>query len=184
MDDYIYGLRATWHKDAAGVLHITESPIKDHRWGNKKPLPSGFFKQPDTEHVSAVLFSNSATLSKFNRMGKLAGFGDPAVKMIRVGTKQNFDPNADEPIHFTAEVEPGKYSERWTEGVRIFHNPNALLPIPPAVFQQCAHHFLQDGRRVAMLPEDFVHSSHTMVLAPQNDIEKGGPRRTTKRNRP
>lgn len=177
IEEYLFGLRATWHKDASGKLQITENAIAEHRWGDKV-IPSGFFNQPDTEHVSAVLFSNSATLSKFNRMGKLAGFGSPDVKMIRIGVKHNFDPNATEPIHFTAEVEPGKYSERWTEGVRIFHNPRALLPIPPGVFTQCAHHFLEEGRRVAMLPDGFIHSSHMMVLAPKTDPETSDPNET------
>jgi hypothetical protein len=170
INDYLFGLRASWHKDEAGKLHITETPIKEHRW-RKKVIPSGFFNQPDTEHVSAILFSNSATLSKFNRMGKIAGFGSPDVKMLRVGVKHNFDPNATEPIHFTAEVEPGKYSEEWTEGVRIFHNPRALLPIPPGAFEGCAHHFLKHGRRVAMLPDGFIHSSHMMIIAPKRDEE-------------
>lgn len=169
INDYLYGLRASWSKDTAGVLHITETPIRDHRWGNKKPLPSGFFNQPDTEHVSAVLFSNAATLSKFNRMGKLAGFGNPTVKMLRGGLKHDFDPNAAEPIRFVVDVEPGKYSEDWTEGVRVFHNPRALLPIPPGLFERCAYHFLREGRRVAMLPDGFVHSSHTVIIAPKLD---------------
>ncbi len=76
INDYLFGLRATWHKDQDGKLHIKENAIREHRWGNKA-IASGFFNQPDAEHVSAVLFSNSATLSKFNRMGKLAGFGSP-----------------------------------------------------------------------------------------------------------
>ncbi|MEO6751660.1 MAG: hypothetical protein ABIP85_07765 [Chthoniobacteraceae bacterium] len=167
IEDYLFGLRASWRKDENGKLHITENKITEHRWGNKT-IPSGFFNQPGAEHISAVLFSNSATLSKFNRMGKLAGFGSPEVKMIRVGVKHNFDPNATEPIPFRVEVEPGKYSERWTEGVRVFHNSLALLPIPPGVFEQCAHHFLKEGRRVAMLPDGFIHSSRTMVLAPKS----------------
>lgn len=173
INDYLYGLRASWFKDADGKLHITDSPIREHRWGNKNPLPSGFFNQPDTEHVSAVLFSNSATLSKFSRMGKLAGFGSPNVKMIRVGTKPNPDQNSTEPIHFTAEVEPDKYSESWTEGVQLFHNPRALLPIPPGVFENCAHHLLRDGRRVHYMPEAFVFTSHTMILTPKPDDEPG-----------
>lgn len=168
MNDYLFGLRATWQKDQSGKLHITENTIREHRWGDKA-IPSGFFKQSGAEYVSAVLFCNSATLSKFNRMGKLAGFGSPDVKMIRIGVKHNFAPNATEPIHFTAEVEPGKYSECWTEGVRVFHNPRALFPIPPGVFENCANHFLESGRRVAMLPPDFIHSSHMMVIAPKKD---------------
>jgi len=171
INDYLYGLRASWFKDADGKLHITEAPIREHRWGNKKPLPSGFFNQPDAEHVSAVLFSNSATLSKFSRMGKLAGFGNPSVKMIRVGTKPNPDQNSTEPIHFTSDVEPGKYSESWTEGVQIFHNPRAALPMPPGVFERCVHHFLRDGRRLHFMPEIFVFTSHTIILAPKQDGE-------------
>ena len=168
INDYLYGLRATWKKDESGTLQITENPIQHHRWGNKQPLPSGFFNQPETEHISAVLFSNSATLSKFSRMGKLAGFGNPNIKMIRVGKKPNPDQNSTEPIHFSAEVEPGRYSETWTEGVQIFHNPRALLPIPPGVFQNCVHHLLKNGRRVHLAPENFVFSSHTMILAPKD----------------
>jgi len=171
INDYLYGLRATWHKDESGVLHIQDNPIQDHRWGNKPPLPSGFFNQPETEHVSAVLFSNSATLSKFGRMGKLAGFGSPRVKMIRVGTRPNADQNSTEPLHFSTEVEPGKYSESWSEGVQFFHNPRALLPIPPAAFPKCAHHFLRDGRRVHFMPDEFVFSSHTLILTPKTDSE-------------
>ena len=38
------------------------------------------FNQPDSEHVSAILFSNAATITKFNRMGKLAGMGGKILK--------------------------------------------------------------------------------------------------------
>lgn len=174
INDYLYGLRASWNKDTTGALHITEKPIKYHRWGNKCPLPSGFFNQPETEHISAVLFSNSATLSKFSRMGKLAGLGNPEVIMFRAGLKHDFNPNADKPIGFVADVEPGKYSEDWTEGVQLFHNPHALLPIPPRIFTRCAHHFIRDGQRVAISSGGFIHSSHTVIIAPKvdNDIKQ------------
>ncbi|MEI7821913.1 MAG: hypothetical protein WCK55_13425 [Verrucomicrobiota bacterium] len=163
LDDYLYGVRATWHKDANGKLHVTDNPINEHVWGNKK-IPSGFFNQPDAEHVSAVLFSNSATLSKFNRMGKLAGFGSSKVEMIRMGFRHDPDPNATTPIKFVAEVKPDSYSEDWTEGVRIFHNPKARIPIPPEFFPGCSHHFVQDGHRSAIIPDGFIHSSITNVM--------------------
>src|SRR5439155_20616393 len=86
INDYLYGLRASWFQDASGKLHITESPVERHTW-KEKTIPSGFFNQPDAERVSAVLFSNSATLSKFNRMGKLAGFGSDRVLMTRIGIR-------------------------------------------------------------------------------------------------
>jgi hypothetical protein len=45
----------------------------------QKVIPSGFFDLPGPENVSAVLFSNSGTISKFNRMGVVAGFGSRRV---------------------------------------------------------------------------------------------------------
>ncbi len=165
IEDYLYGLRASWRKDEKGTLHITETPITEHEWKGKR-IPSGFFNLPDAEHVSAVLFSNSATLSKFNRMAKLAEFGNPDVMMFRVGTKHKFDPNATEPLPFKVEVVPGKYSESWSEGVRVYHNPRALIPIRENLFEGCSQHFLEDGRRVAILPENHIYASRTFVFGP------------------
>lgn len=170
LNSYLYGLRATWQKDESGKLTITENKVEKHTWGSKA-IPSGFFDQPGAENISAVLFSNSATISKFNRMGKLAGFGDPKVTMIRVGVRQDFDPNATEPLPFKMLIEPDKCHETWSEGVSIFHNPKALLPIPKELFPLCAHHFLQEGRRVALLPDWFVHESITQVFTPKEKKE-------------
>lgn len=172
IDDYLFGLRAKWFKDNDGKLHIEEEPIFEHTWGTKK-IPSGFFNQPDVEHVSAVLFSNCATLSKFDRMGKLAGFGCPDSKMLRVGAKHDFDPNATEPIPFSVEVKPGIYQESWSDGVRIYHNPHAKIPVSRELFPDCSHHFLRDGRRIQFFPKDkeFVHFSHTIVIQPTHEGE-------------
>jgi hypothetical protein len=164
--DYLYGCRATWRKDESGNLHITENKIEKHAWGNKV-VPSGFFNQPGVENIRAVLFSNSATISKFNRMGKLAGFGDERVMLIRVGVFHDHDPNASEPIPFKMIIEPDKCNETWSEGVTIFHNPAALVPIPMEIFPLCAHQFFRDGKRVACLPKWFVHQSITHVIAPK-----------------
>jgi hypothetical protein len=123
-------------------------------------------RQPTADYVSKEVEWYS---DEDERVGKLAGFGNPDVKMIRMGTKPNPDQNSTEPIHFTAEVEPGKYSESWTEGVQIFHNPRARLPIPVELFQNCAHHTLRGGRRVHLVPDEFVFSSHTMILTPKQD---------------
>lgn len=171
IEDYLFGLRVTWHKDAKGKLHITENPIKEHVWGTKR-IPSGFFNQPDAEHISAVIFSNSATLSKFNRMGKLAGFGSSKVEMIRMGFRHDFDPDATEPIPFTVDVKPESYSESWSEGVRVFYNPRARIPIPREFFPGCSHHFLEDGHRVSILPEGFIHSSITSIMQITDDLQK------------
>lgn len=171
IEDYLYGVRASWKKDEQGTLDVTETPITEHEWKGKR-IPSGFFNLPDAENVSAVLFSNSATLSKFNRMAKLAGFGNREVMIFRVGNIHNPDPNATEPLPFKAEVTPGKYSENWSEGVRVFHNPRALIPIPDDLFEGCSQHFFEKGRRVAILPRNFIYASKTFLFAPGDQDPK------------
>lgn len=53
------------------MLVIKPEKIAEHRWVSKT-LPSGFFSQPDAENISAVLYNNSATISKLARMGMVA----------------------------------------------------------------------------------------------------------------
>ena len=71
--NYLYGLEhfPTFTED--GQLLIGTTPIDSHERPGKTPIPSNFFAQPGAEHVSAIVFSNSGTYSKFNRMGFLAG---------------------------------------------------------------------------------------------------------------
>ncbi len=65
---YLYGYDHDWEKNDEGVLAIIPKKIEKHTWGDKE-IPSGFFELPGAENVSAVIFSNSGTISKFNRMG-------------------------------------------------------------------------------------------------------------------
>jgi hypothetical protein len=104
-------------------------------------------------------------------LGKLAEFGSPDVVLMRMGTKPNPDPNAANPTPFCVEVDPKNYDETWSEGVRIFHNSKALNPIPKELFPYCSHHYFQDGRRVALLPEIFFYESKTMVLTPKPEAK-------------
>ena len=53
-----------WHKEADGSLRITS---RDERIDGAKDHPLGFFRLPGAENVSAVVFSNSGTISKFNQ---------------------------------------------------------------------------------------------------------------------
>jgi hypothetical protein len=69
--------------DDNGKLVIVPQKIDCHKVG-KKTIPSGFFFQPNSEYVSAVLFSASGTISKFNRIGRQAGFAAKDIIMIRV----------------------------------------------------------------------------------------------------
>jgi len=127
---YLYGYDADWEHDAKGMLQITPRKIESHRWG-EKVISSGFFNLPGAEYVSAVIFSNSGTISKFNRMGLHTGFGSNRVRLIREGTVLNHDRNATEPIPFQKNVRDEDYKEYWVEGLEVFHNHRAKYPIEP-----------------------------------------------------
>lgn len=166
---YLYGYEHDAHYDAEGRLVIDPRRITEHRWG-EKIVPSGFFDQPEAENVSAVLFNSSATLSKFNRMGFVAGFGSRRVQMIRNGFALNSDPNAAAPIPFVHDVNED-YRETWSEGLDIFHNPRALYPLDPRHFPAAVHHTLQpDGQVSTLRLTDEFHplASITHILVPDD----------------
>lgn len=160
--DYLYGYRWSWKKDEKGNLLIIPEKIDKHKYGDKE-IPSGFFFLPDAQYISAVLYSNSATISKFNRMGKLAGFGSPRVTMVREGMYHNHDPNASEPLLFRVEVSPETYTETWAEGLSMYHNPRALYPINPNLFPDIAHHYFYDKKIISETPEFHPYSSVTFI---------------------
>lgn len=160
--NYLYGVKHDFHFDAKGQLIITPLKIEKHKVGEKE-IPSGYFFQPDAEHVSAVLFSASGTISKFNRMGRQAGFKAPGVVMIRVGTHHDHDPNAHLPKSFKYLVDESS-NETWGEGVSMFHNPNALHPVPRELFPSIAHHTFHDGQIHSVLPEFHPYASFTLNL--------------------
>lgn len=102
-----------------------------------KTIPSRFFAQPGAENVSAVLFSNGATITTFGRMGKIAGLGNANVKMLRMGTWISEDQVSSEP--FVTDVDSEDYDEGWGDTVTMFHNPWAKFPVPDELFPTISH---------------------------------------------
>ena len=164
---YLYGYDYDHDKDPrTGRLRIRPRKVAEHRWKGKT-IPSGFFDLPGAEHVSAVLFSNSGTISKFERMGVVAGFGSKRIRVYQQGTVFDHDPDATVPRTFQVEVTRRGYSESWAEGLNLFHNPKALLPISNGMLPGAAHHrLLPDGQRSDMLPEWQVIASRTFIADP------------------
>lgn len=144
---YLYGYDYDWHKDETGRLHIIPRKIEKHCWGTKE-IVSGFFNQAGAENISAIVFNNSGTISKFLRMGMLAGFGSSRVVLTRVGTAVDHDPNAAEPIIFRHVVNSPDYSETWVEGFDVFHNPNALHPLEEWMLPGASHHWLLPDKQM------------------------------------
>ena len=161
---YLYGLDFSAFYTLDGDLEVTSSERKEHTW-NGKTIPSGFFKQPGAEHISAVISNPLGTIAKFNRMGVGASFGQKENVMTMTGTCHNHDPNASLPIPFQLEVKESKWNEPWTGGMNVFHNPFALHPLHPTVFNGVAQHRLSKGQVISNLPDFHPYGAinHTIV---------------------
>jgi len=159
---YLYGVRHDFYYDVDNNLVITPKEIVRHKTGDKE-IPSGFFFQPNSEYVSAVLSSSSGTISKFNRIGRQAGFCAPNVLMIRMGTCHDHNPNASMPRSFYYKVDENS-EETWAEGLSMFHNPNAIHPVSQELFPTIAHHWFSNGQIVSQLPELHSYASVTLNL--------------------
>lgn len=177
--DYLYGYRMKVIENADGTLtnHVenlghTVRPvlekIESHNWKTKS-IPSGFFFQPEAENISAVLFSNNATITTFNRMGKLGGLGNEDVKMLRTISVYDPDPMAVQPIIKTFDIDAPDYEEGWADGLIMYHNPRAIHKVDPDLFPDISHMFFDEESKQLwgrMQPYD-VLSSVTHVVLPK-----------------
>lgn len=155
---YLYGYTYEAKHDKNGKLVITPIKITEFVKKTGTKIPAGFFNQPDSENISAILFSSTATVSKFNRMGKQAGLGSEKLSIIRMGAKHNFDENSSESIPFINHINE-ECNELWSEGVSIFHNPNAIIPLKKELFPSVAHHFFKDENISSIFPNFFPYFS-------------------------
>jgi hypothetical protein len=153
MSDYVFGVRQSRDDERRFER------IEEHVW--KKPREkSGFFSLPKAENISAIIVNSKGTLPKFNRVGYIAEFGDRRVCMVRSGAA--FGERG--PEEFVRIVNARNYSESWVEGMTVFHNPKALIPLPPEMIPGARHQFLQpDDSIVGQVPEFHPLYSHTQI---------------------
>ena len=143
----------TWSFDALvfllyGINIYNNHPIKEHKWQDKV-IPSNFFAQKDSENISAVLFSNQATLPKFLRMGKLAGMGSKDINIITSKLIYSLDEKI---IKKTEDINNTSYTENWCDGIIMLHNPYAKFPVDPNLFPSITHLFLEkDTNQIQIL---------------------------------
>jgi hypothetical protein len=162
--EYLYGKRVR-AVEVNGEMKVVETIIETHNWQGKT-IPSNFFNTENAENISAVIFTNSATITKFNRMGKLAGLGGENIKMMRYGTKLHPDPSSLKPLQFSADVDDSNYEENWSESVFMYHNPNALHPVDIDCFNTINHMWVdkESGDLVGIQREGDILNSITNVI--------------------
>lgn len=166
--DYLYGISQDWYYNENGNLIINTNKQEIHKY-NEKEIPSGFFGLEGSENISAVIFSNAGTISKFNRIGTQKGNGNEQVKLVRRGNLYDPNPNAAKPVPFSYEVGEEGIVETWSQELRMFHNPNAKYPINSDLLPEIFHGFYDDNIFHATIPNRFILQSETVVLMPKKE---------------
>ncbi len=162
---YLYGIShsASWNGD--GKLRIDWTSVSAHKIGDKI-ISSNFFAHPDTNYISAVLFTNSGTHAKFSRMGYQNGFGCETIDIIRSGFCFNPDQNAMDSSFFSYNLQEPPFVEPWGQGLVALHNPNCLHRVPRNFFvNSFQHHIEGNGIKSEYMGSDWhPFSSKTHIL--------------------
>lgn len=170
---YLYGIDQEWHHDDSGRLIINTHAVEAHTYGPKR-IPSGFFALEGAEHVSAVMYSNSATLPKFNRMGYLKGLATDGILMGRKGVCIDHDPRAATPLQSGYLLGDPRFPEPWGQGLDVFHNPRALHPLHPDLFPDTASHRFDGQQLRSRIPAFHPLASATFVTVATGDAPQQG----------
>lgn len=157
--EYVFGVRHSIVDGRRKIERLTE-----HVYGEARE-PSNFFGLDEAENVSAVFLNPQGTITKFNRLGYLAGFGNREVRMVRSGiARGELNPDDPRPTPFHHDVCDPAYSEDWIEGAVVLHNPKARIPLDPELIPGAAHEFLQpDGSIMSLLPDFQPYISQTSI---------------------
>ena len=129
---YVYDMALT-EIDESGAISPTDASVGSHI-GDTKTIESGWFNNHEAADISAVMWSNSGTVAKFNRMATGLGLGAPGWEIHRLGFELDPRPGATRPASFSERVEPGA-EEPWEEGLVVMHNPRARVPLPLSAFE-------------------------------------------------
>lgn len=165
--EHLYGVRQIAEPPGSGT--IISVPIESHTFDGRT-IETRFFAKDGAQHISAVIANPNGTLTKFNRMGFLAGFGDRDIQMIRTG--YGYRGGSASPENFRAYVNHPNYEETWCEGMCVFHNPFAAAALPPDSVPGVAHYHLTNGQIYGHLPPFHPTASMTQVIVPTASEER------------
>jgi hypothetical protein len=164
LSEFLFGARNASRLNGSGVYETFTEKIQ-YKLGDS--TMAGFFSLPDTEHISCVIANPGGTIGKFDRIGLQAGFGEGKTTIVRFG---DCFKDLDVPERFTYTVNDTDYVETWVEGLTVFHNPNALHPLPLEAIPGAAHfRFINDEIR-GILPPFYPIGSTSFVMHATNDL--------------
>lgn len=171
LPSYLFGVRADVDNglDSAKAIGTTI-----HKLLGEDEIPAGLFRDPSMNYLSGIIFSNAATIAKFNRMGFLAGWQPGGLRMTRQGILFDRTPGALEPIDFSFDILSEEYGDLWPGGeawcqeLEVFHNPIAEHPIALDLLPGATHWFESKGEIIcSTMWENSVIASVTTLQIPK-----------------
>lgn len=128
----------------------------------------GFFGRLDARPISAVVYCNGFTVSKFWRLSSPNLFRT-RVRAIRDGVCLIQGDRSGQPRPFRFEVgDPDGPDETWAEGVTVFLNPNADVPLELGVLPASSTITLREDTILRAL-KGFHPLTSTMIASPRQD---------------
>lgn len=89
--------------------------------------------------------------------------------MIRRGYCLNPDPDALYPLPFSKNVDDHDYEESWSDGLVMYHNPNAIIPVDPDHFSDISHMFYSEEKGFHGIFQPYeVLGSVTIAVSPED----------------
>ena len=166
---YLYGARIELTRASGKRIPVIHR--ETHLLGQSR-FPAGLFADAQHQELSALVFSNACSISKFNRVGVSAGATVEDYRHVRIGTFFDPTPGALDPTPFCLDITSNEYRclwphgyEPWSAELEVFHNPYARLPLPRSILPEATHWFERNGETVSESPyETSILSSRTLVL--------------------
>lgn len=130
----------------AGANFYVDDALAPSLFGDGQSHP-GFFDRDETRPISAIAYCNNFTVSKLSRLGSPGHLQTDWLAIregfcVVEGTSEPWRPK-----RFRFEVgHPATPLEAWHEGVTLFLNPNADIPLPAGLLPaSCIMARLSDG---------------------------------------
>lgn len=134
-------------------------------------FPAGLFANAEHEELSAVIFSNTCSISKLSRVGISAGADTNGFRYTRIGNFFDRAPGALRGIPFCLDITSKEYRALWPQGyepwsaeMEVFHNPHARHPVPLALLPEATHWFDRNGETICeSIYETSILWSQTLI---------------------
>ncbi len=173
---YLYGFYAKEVELDGHRVAISEAV--DKLMGAQE-IPAGLFDTSEGEELSAVIFSQAATMSKLSRVAVSFGGSTGDYRYVRIGEFADFTAGALRGTPFSMDVNTDEYRalwtpydyEPWTAEMEVFHNPSAKHPVNPALFPEATHWLLLNGEmRCQRFFKESILKSRTMILGAHEPV--------------